>query len=83
VIAMRSFVSSRCATGGCSSPATRRISCRRPGPRASICAVADVRLWRGGLAEFYASGSADLLDHYFRERACRRRLARRATFPGG
>ena len=68
VTAMRSFVMSRCSTGGCSWRGTRRTSCRRALPRASTWRWPTSRLLAAAFTAWYADGSRDLLDGY--SRAC-------------
>ena len=60
---------SRCASAGCSSPATPPISCRRPAPRASISRRATCAISSQALVEHYAEKSDAGLDALFRARA--------------
>ena len=56
-------------TGACSSPATRRTSCRRRAPRGSISRWPTSIACRGASAEFYRSGRETLLDALLGARA--------------
>ena len=64
VIAMRSFVVEPMRHGRLFLAGDAAHIVPPTGAKGLNLAVADVRLLARGLAEFYASGSADLLDHY-------------------